>query len=301
MARWAGAGPAAAGDPTGSVRRVSPGLVVLAGGRGSRFGGDKQLTPVGPAGEAILEYTVADARAAGFTAVVVVTRSELAAGVAARVDATIACQDRDPLAVAAAASGRAKPLGTVHAALVGMRAVPGRPVAVANADDLYAGGTWGLLAEHLGSRPEGALVTFPLADTITGDEPVTRALCDVSPGGELRGIEEGVVSGGRWVGGTGRVLAVGGDEPVSMNCWGFPAAFVDTLDAACRRFAGGPDDELLLPDVVSAEVAAGRPFAALSCTGRCVGLTHPGDVEIVRHVLAARRYPGRRGGSTIGG
>jgi CTP:molybdopterin cytidylyltransferase MocA len=267
---------------------VALALVILAGGRGSRFGGDKQLAPVGPGGEVILEYTVRDAAAAGFDTVVVVTRSDVAAALAARVDATVVCQDLDPLARRMTVAGRRKPLGTAHAALIGMRAAPDSPAAVVNADDLYDPGAWRLLAEHVRARPEAALVTFPVAGTIVGDEPVTRALCDVAPSGVLRGIEEGTVAGGAWTGRSGRRLALSGDEPVSMNCWGLPAEFGDVLDRACQRFDGGSDAEILLPDVAAAELGAGRVFVALRSAGRCIGLTHPGDLAVVRRLLADR-------------
>lgn len=264
------------------------GLVVLAGGQSSRFGGVKQLAPVGPNGEVILEYTVHDARAAGFTTVVIVTRSDLAEAISARADATVVCQDLDAAARQMAEGGRGKPLGTAHAALIGMRAAPGMPVAVANADDLYASGAWRLLAEHLGTRPEMALVTFPLSNTVIGDEPVSRALCDVAPSGVLRGLEEGTVVGNRWVGRSGRRVRVRGDEPVSMNCWGFPAGVVDILAAACNGFDAGSEGEILLPDVVASELAAGRDVVALASSGRCIGLTHPDDLAVVRQLVAGR-------------
>lgn len=254
-------------------------LVVLAAGLGTRFGGPKQLTPVGPAGEVILDYALRDARAAGFDELVVVTRSDLAAPLSARAPGVeIVCQDRDELARAP------KPLGTAHAALCGMRAGAGAAAAVVNGDDLYSADAYGALASHLaqGDRAGSALVTFPVFNTVLDRQPVTRALCTVA-GGDLVDVEEGTVGDGMWVGVSGRRLELSGDEPVSMNCWAFAADVADRLDSACRAFTG--TGEVLLPDVVRSMLTAGAGVAALESHGRCIGLTHPGDLEVVRRLL----------------
>lgn len=255
-------------------------LVILAAGMGTRFGGPKQLTPVGPSGELVLDFAIRDACAAGFGEIVVVTRSDLSLELAGRLAGVeIVCQDRDPLA------RHPKPLGTAHAALCGMRAAGGGAAALVNGDDLYPPDAYRLLAAHLaeGDGVGGALVTFRVADTVLDRAPVTRALCTVEDGA-LRDIEEGTVAEGEWVGASGRRLVLAGDEPVSMNCWALGASVADRLDAACRGFAG--DGEVLLPDVVRAMVRAGARFAALPSAGRVIGLTHRGDLEVVRRLLA---------------
>jgi MobA-like NTP transferase protein len=278
-------------------------LIILAAGLGSRFGGTKQLTPVGPDGEVILDYAARDARAAGFQRAVLVVRSDIEAEVRAHVSQRwpagltweIVCQDRDALAIRAAAAGRSKPLGTAHAVSCGVRGgrVDG-PFAVVNADDLYGSAAYRLLADHFASTPgSGALVTYAVGGTIVERGAVTRALCDVD-GGLLRTLEEGTVTFTNgtmlWTGVSGRQVTLSGNEPVSMNCWGFPREVVDAFDDACRRFVASDrvatGDEVLLPDMVRTQLAAGMTFVALASDDRCIGVTHAGDVTAVRDAIA---------------
>jgi hypothetical protein len=115
---------------------------------------------------------------------------------------------------------------------------------------------------------------------------VSRALCEVDRSGRLTGIEEGRVSDGVWSStSTDRRVVLAGGEPVSMNCWALPAAFAGVLEAAVATFDGGPEAELLLPDLVRADLAAGHRIAALACPGRSFGLTHPEDLDVVRRAL----------------
>jgi CTP:molybdopterin cytidylyltransferase MocA len=262
-----------------------PALVILAAGMGSRFGGVKQLAAVGPNGEVIMDYNASRARAAGFTTIVIVTREALAddlrlhlAGWPPSVDVRVVFQDRDKLA-----ANRPKPLGTAHAALVGMRAVSDTAVAVVNADDLYAADAFAHLARHLTHAEGPGLTTFAVRSTLLTGAPVTRALCDVDEHGRLRTIEEGTVTGTEWRGLSGRTVTLTGDEPVSMNCWGFPATAADALDNATQEFlAAGraaTNDEVLLPEVVRTAMPAAVAFHS---AGSCVGVTHPGDLELVR-------------------
>ncbi|MHB8463381.1 MAG: NTP transferase domain-containing protein [Acidimicrobiales bacterium] len=273
-------------------------LVILAGGLGSRFGGFKQLTAVGPRGEVIFDYSARDAVAAGFDRFVVVTRSEIEVDVTTHVrthwpaalDVRIVGQDRDPLARQAAAAGRAKPLGTTHAALVGLRAANTAHVAVVNADDLYGAEPFRLLAAGLRGEGEvrGALVTFPAAKTVIGDEAVTRALCNVNGAGSLVSIEEGTVRGGTWTGMSGRVVRLGGTEPVSMNFWGFAASAAGAFEEATRELLDtdpAGDAEVLLPDMVRSWLTAGEAVPAIAHDGPCIGLTHPNDVAAVRRAV----------------
>jgi dTDP-glucose pyrophosphorylase len=279
-----------------------PALVVLAAGLGRRFGGLKQLAPVGPGGEAIVDYAVRDALAAGFGPIVLVVRSEIEPAVRAHVrrhwpaevEPVFAGQDRDPSAQAAIAAGRTKPLGTAQAVLAGV--VQGRvdgPFGVVNADDLYGAEAYRLLAGHLenGAAAGSALVTFSLASTLLGDGPVNRALCEVRAG-RLAAVHEGVVGPGlRWTArSTGQARTLTGHEPVSMNCWGLAAAAVPVLADAVARFAASDGvaagDEVLLPDVIAELIGAGHPVAALASSGPCIGVTHPGDLDAVRRLVA---------------
>src|SRR5437868_11692841 len=130
----------------------APALVILAAGVGSRYGGPKQIEPVGPGGARLLDYSVYDARRAGFEAVVVVTRPELAAAFE-RIGAAVALQRLDDVPGPVPA-GRTKPWGTGHAVLAAASHVTG-PVAVANADDFYGRAGVTRAPELLAARPAG--------------------------------------------------------------------------------------------------------------------------------------------------
>ncbi|HWW54674.1 MAG TPA: NTP transferase domain-containing protein [Acidimicrobiales bacterium] len=270
-----------------------PALIILAAGAASRFGAPKQLTPVGPTGDVLFDYAASDASAAGFDLIVIVTRSELEPDVESHIrarwprhiDVRIVCQDRDQLALAA--PGRHKPLGTVHAALVGIRAANRSVVGVVNGDDLYGSEPYRLLATHVsgGPPPVATLVTFPVSKTVIGTEKVTRALCAVRDG-RLRAIDEGEVHGTEWTGRSGRRVRLVGDEPVSMNFWGLAAHIADQFEDLTRGLVdAGGDAEVLLPDVVRSRIADGDRIDALAYDGPCIGLTHPADLARVRRMV----------------
>ena len=285
---------------------AQPSLVVLAAGIGSRFGGVKQLAPVGPRGEAIFDYSARDAVAAGFGSVVLVVRSEIEQAVADHIrmrwptnlEVTLVCQDQEPSAVRAAAAGRVKPLGTAHAVMTAGPALKG-PFAVINADDLYGPTPFVALHDHFASGATDALVAFEVARTVIGIQPVTRALCEADDRGHLRGIEEGDITftpGGAmvWVGrATGRELVLAGREPVSMNFWGFGLDALGAMREAVERFMGnGPVSsgaEVLLPDVVRSLLSDPEraPFTMLRTSEQCIGVTHGDDLALMRAAVQA--------------
>src|SRR5438105_2626994 len=194
----------------------APTLVLLAAGLGSRFGGPKQIAPIGPEGSALIDYAAHDAVAAGFGRLVLIVRGEIADAVEDHVGRhwpadlrpEYVRQDLEPAAATAIAAGRTKPLGTAHALVAAAPVIGDDPFGVANADDLYGASAFRLLAGHLGGGGEGAgalggagaragaghaLVAYRLANTLLGDRPVNRALCQVGPDGRLTGIVEGAV------------------------------------------------------------------------------------------------------------
>src|SRR5438270_5962275 len=184
----------------------APTLVLLAAGMGSRFGGPKQIAPIGPEGSALIDYAAHDAVAAGFGRLVLIVRGEIADAVEEHVQRhwpadlrpEYVRQDLEPAAATAIAAGRTKPLGTAHALVAAAPVIGDGPFGVANADDLYGASAFRLLAGHLAGGGEGAgvghaLVAYRLANTLLGDRPVNRALCQVGPGGRLTGIVEGAV------------------------------------------------------------------------------------------------------------
>jgi len=171
-----------------------PALVVLAAGLGSRFGGDKQTTPLGPGGAALMEYSIFDALRSGFGSAVIVVRAGMLDSVQQMFDArprgcapvTCVVQPVEP--------GRRKPWGTAHAVLAAAAAVDG-PFAVANADDLYGRASFETLAAFLqrarrSPPPEFAIAGFPMGDTLSDAGPVNRAVCETDADGRLTSIVE---------------------------------------------------------------------------------------------------------------
>ncbi|MGH9011222.1 MAG: NTP transferase domain-containing protein [Acidimicrobiia bacterium] len=285
---------------------TDPTLVLLAAGMGSRFGGPKQIAPIGPDGSALIDYAARDAMAAGFERLVLIVRGEIAEAVDAHVRRKWPAelrpeyvrQDLEPAAVAAVAAGRQKPLGTAHALVAAASSLDG-PFGVANADDLYGASAFAMLADHLRQGGGHALVGYRLANTLLGDRPVNRALCEVDADGNVTRIVEGAVHIGdgelRWrpIGAPDAdARPMKGDEPVSMNLWGFTPAILSVLNDAFAAFSAGgriaAGEELFLPNVVGEHLrSAGGDLVVtmLVSDDRCLGVTHPDDVPLLQETL----------------
>ena len=170
---------------------MKPTLLVLAAGMGSRYGGLKQIDPVGPAGETIIDYSVFDALRAGFGKLVFVIRRDIEAQfkeiVGARFESRIPVeyvfQELDKLPPEfSVPAGRTKPWGTAHAILMAADTVR-EPFAAINADDFYGAESYRLLAQHLQSgTPDYAMVGFVLRNTLSDFGSVARGVCQVDPG-----------------------------------------------------------------------------------------------------------------------
>lgn len=295
-----------------------PQLVILAAGRGSRFGGMKQLEPVGPGGVAmIIDYTVYDAVRAGFGEVVLVVGDDSAGPLreaAARrfgrhLPVRLARQRLDDLPGGRAVpAGRTKPWGTGHAVLAARDEVD-RPFAVVNADDFYGAGALASLGRFLAeeARPDVtdyAMVGYALGDTLPGDgRPVSRALCRCTGDGWLERIEEvpAIIregDAGRWEDDRGRRVAAGLDQPVSMNIFGFTPRIMGQLATSFERFFGRTSDlaagEFYLSDEVDGLIdAGGARVKVLGGAGRWCGITNPGDQALVAERLARLTDEGR--------
>lgn len=288
-------------------------LVILAAGMGSRFGGPKQLAPLGPHGETMMDYAAYDALRAGFDELVVVTRAELEDQV--RAAFTRGLGDRMPVRYvrqriddvpegARISTERAKPWGTGHAVLAAAPAITG-PFAVVNADDFYGARSYAIAAAFLrndgpGEPPTWAVVGFPLAETLSERGTVNRARLDTGPELWLEHTEElkGIAS----VDGEPRIGEVQLDpgQLVSMNMWAFTPAIFPALRAAFAAFLAThgrePSSEFLIPTVVSELIAAGRArVRVLPGGGPWCGVTHPEDAPVVRGTLgqlvASGAYP----------
>lgn len=276
-------------------------LVVLAAGMGSRYGGLKQIDPMGPAGETVLDYTVHDAVRAGFGRVLFIIRRDFAdafkASVGGRFEGKIevdyAFQQLDMLPPGRAVpAGREKPWGTGHAVWCARERLHG-PFAVVNADDFYGAGSLRALADFLradaGGAPTYAMVGFPLGNTLSENGAVSRGVCSVGADGLLRHIEEhtGILAAEV---GAGRRYAPA--TPVSMNCWGFDAkAFLPQLDQMWREFVAArghePKAEFYLPAAVNGLVQTGAArVKVLPTADNWFGVTYREDKPHVQAALA---------------
>ena len=295
-------------------------LVVLAAGMGSRYGGLKQIDPVGPSGETVLDYAVFDARRAGFDRVVFVIRRDFDAvfreKIGARYDGRIAVdyvyQSLDALPAGfSRPAGREKPWGTGHAVWCARDAIR-ENFAVINADDFYGADSFAQLARFLSKtshRDPGpdrlAMVGFKLVNTLSEHGTVARGVTTAGPDGLLRSIVEQTGIAADEVG-TGRKYS--GQEIVSMNCWGFTPEVFAGLDRQFRDFlaavtggSGSADPlkaEFYLPVAVSNLIGQhAATVQVLPTESTWFGVTYREDKPRVEQSIAelvrAGKYPAR--------
>lgn len=292
-------------------------IAILAAGIGSRYGGLKQMDPVGPSGEFIIDYSVFDAKRAGFTKVVFIIRKDIEEAfrstIGARVEKQIRCeyvfQELKALpAPFTVPAERTKPWGTVQAVLACKQAIA-EPFAVINADDYYGQDSYAVLAKALGGMKADStdycMVGFMTRQTLSEHGSVTRGLCRSSAQGYLEGLEEvsGIEkdgNGARYKAADGSVKSLTGDELVSMNMWGFgPRIFAD-FEAQFVQFLttsiAVPKSELVIPTAVGDLVARRKATVrVLSTTSPWFGITHPADkpatVAQIKALVAAGKYP----------
>ncbi len=288
-------------------------LVILAAGMGSRFGGLKQVQPVGAADELIIEYSIYDARRAGFDRLVLVIRREIEAdfraSIGRRLEKHIAVdyvfQETDDLPAGSTVTARNKPWGTGHAVLAARHAVQ-RPFAVINADDFYGAAGYRALAAHFAASSDYAMVGYPLRQTLSEHGAVSRGLCAIAGSGRLESITEVTKITKRDAGGASYLDAAGatqqlsGDEIVSMNFWGFTPAVFAQLEERFTRFlrerGGDPKAEFYLPTSLSELNQAGEArIALLRSDDAWFGITYREDLPAaqaaVRDLVRAGVYP----------
>jgi NDP-sugar pyrophosphorylase family protein len=292
----------------------SPTLLVLAAGMGSRYGGLKQIDPVGPAGETIIDYSIFDALRAGFAKVVFVIRKDIEDAfretVGSRFEKRIAVdyvfQSLDDIPSGfTVPAGRTKPWGTTQAILAAADAIH-EPFAAINADDFYGAQGYRELAGHLTSGSQDyAMVGFTLRNTLSDFGSVARGVCRVAGDDTLQTIieltkieREG--NGARNTDAEGNVTKLSGDEPVSMNMWAFLPRVFDQLRSSFEQFLEkkGSDQkaECLIPTTVGDLVREGKArVKVLRTDDSWFGVTYREDrprvIESVRALIAAGAYP----------
>jgi len=278
---------------------MSKTLVVMAAGAGSRFGGPKQTTPVGPNGEWLPDYALVDAARAGFDRAVCIIRDELephfrqlADRMRGRIAVDWVMQRVSDLPAGFSAGSRTKPWGTGQAVLT-VREVVGTPFAIMNADDFYGREAYRQGAEAAdlaGARDVASVIAMRLDQTLSPFGPVKRGWCQTRDGRvtrleEVMGIHRAgdtLVAAGRHAG-----VSFNGSELVSMNFWVFPPSVFGKLGekfaAFLRDHAGSADAEFLLPEVVNELIAERRlEVLAREAPGPWFGLTYQEDkAEVV--------------------
>jgi NDP-sugar pyrophosphorylase family protein len=275
-------------------------LVVLAAGIGHRYGGLKQMDPVGPSGEFIIDYSVYDAIRAGFNNIVFVIRKEIEADFRSAIGSHVEKQVDVHYLFQDIPDGRKKPWGTGHAVMICHEAVDS-PFAVINADDLYGSDSFAVLARFLEDNPDDdtryGLLGFLLRNTLSDHGSVARGVCKCRDDGYLAGITEHLEILRSDLRADGQLT---GDELVSMNMWGFKPTIFDFLDEEFSHFIEllGDDSraEFLIPTVVNKLVAeAAASVRVLETSGAWAGITHrddkPGVIDMVRQLVDGGKYP----------
>ncbi len=280
-------------------------LVIMAAGIGSRFGaGIKQLTPVGPGGEVILEYSVHDALEAGFDRVVIVTRRELEKAfhemvgdkLSKFVPVAYAFQELDELPGGRKCpEGRTKPFGTGQAVLACKDLVKG-PFAIINADDYYGKEAfkllYGYLKEHGNTPGSYCMAGFVLGNTLSDNGSVTRGICEADENGMLTGVVEThdivkTASGASVPGENGELKPVDTGSLVSMNLWGLTPDIFDELEKGFGEFLdntkeGDLKSEYLLPTVIDEMLRAKKAgVKVLQTNDKWFGVTYAEDKQTV--------------------
>lgn len=293
-----------------------PVLVVMAAGMGSRYGGLKQIDPVGTKGEAILDYSIYDAHQAGFETVVIIIKEAIKKDfmetVGARlknapVEIRYAYQELTCLPEGySVPEGRTKPFGTGHAVLCAAEAIDGAPFAVINADDYYGKSAFQSIFDKLSTNtdPYGyCMVGYELSKTVTENGSVARGICVTDEKGNLTEVTErtrieqyegGIhyEDGDKWV-------DVAPETIVSMNMWGFMPSFLEEIKARFPIFLetslkeNPMKGEYFLPLPVSQLIEEGKAAVqVLTSPDRWYGVTYAADKPVV---MAALRGMGEKG------
>ena len=300
-----------------------PILVVMAAGMGSRYGGLKQIDPVGSHGEAILDFSLFDAYQAGFeTAVIIIKeaiREDFMQTVGKRLEKCpleirYACQELSKLPEGyAVPAGRTKPWGTCHAVLCAREAIGDAPFAVINADDYYGRDAFRVIYTYLANHADGekydyCMVGYELGKTVTDNGSVARGICESDEEGFLTSVTERTRIE-KYEGGIHYTEDGGAswtelreDTTVSMNLWGFRPSFLRETEARFPAFLDRALKEnpakagFFLPSTVSQLLAEGKATVkVLHSPDKWYGVTYAADKPVVvaalREMTGAGIYP----------
>jgi hypothetical protein len=278
---------------------------------GSRYGGLKQVDPVGPSGETLLDYSVYDALRAGFGRIVFVIRHDIEEQFRAvvgkrfegRAPVDYAFQELDDLPAGfTLPAGRTKPWGTTHAILAAAGVVR-EPFTVINADDYYGRDSFVTIAQHLtANSPDLAMVGFKLKNTLSEHGTVARGVCTVGADRYLASVEECTKIEKTATGARDGDRLFTGEELVSMNFWGFqPGVFDDlreSFTAFLRRSGNDLKAESYIPATINEMMAAGQArVRMLSSSSPWFGVTYKEDkprvIASIAGLIQQGEYPAR--------
>lgn len=298
---------------------MKPTLLVLAAGMGSRYGGLKQIDPVGPSGEIIIDYSIFDALRANFGKVVFIIRRDIEEvfketignRFEGKIPVEYAYQDKNDLPEGfTVPEERAKPWGTGHAILAARNVVK-EPFAVINADDFYGRSGYKLLADYLGSMKEGVpanycMVGYILRNTLSEHGTVARGVCSCDNDSFLKKVVE--MTKIEKVGNAARnnepenTCDLTGEEIVSLNLWGFTPSIFGHLQRLFKEFLkeniNDPKKEFFIPSVVDTLINEGAAkVKVLKSEDSWFGITYREDknmvVENINSLVAKGAYPSK--------
>ena len=296
---------------------MKPTLFVLAAGMGSRYGGLKQLDPLGPHGETIMDYSIYDAINSGFGKVVFVIRKDfeqdfrekILSKYEGHIPVEVVFQSTDKLPEGyTCPADRTKPWGTNHAVLMG-REVINEPFAVINADDFYGRDAFRVIAQEL-SRPRDSkgdycMVGFRVGNTMTENGSVARGVCQIKDGLLTSVVERTAISYDEngnivFTDENGELQTLDPATPVSMNLWGFTPDYFDYSDREFRNFLdrdiNTPKAEYFIPLAIDTLINSGEATVkVLDTDSRWFGVTYaadrPGVVEKFAELHSNGTYP----------
>lgn len=293
---------------------MKPTLFVLAAGMGSRYGGLKQLDPLGPHGETIMDYSIYDAIKSGFGKVVFVIRKDfeqdfrdkILSKYEGHIPVEVVFQSTDALPEGyTCPADRSKPWGTNHAVLMGKDAIK-EPFAVINADDFYGRDAFEVIARELSRehdrKGDYCMVGFRVGNTMTENGSVARGVCSTSDGLLTSVVERTAISYDPqhnivFTDENGQVVTLEPTTPVSMNLWGFTPDYFEYSEREFKKFLdrdiNTPKAEFFIPLVIDSLIAGKEATVkVLDTTSKWFGVTYAADRQGVVDKLAALHADG---------
>jgi len=289
----------------------------MAAGMGARYGGLKQIIPVGPHKELILDYSLFDAKRAGFERAVVVIKREsekdfremLGSRISRHIQVDYAYQEISQLPAGfTLPAGREKPWGTGHAVLCAQEMITDAPFCVVNADDFYGEEAFRLCYNHLSqlkAKSDFMMVGYLLEKTLSENGYVARGVCETDAQNRLTGVTEhthiiSTVDGPLTTVDQRTYTLLPTDTVVSMNMWGFPPSMMgwleETFPLFLRNMQNPLRDEFFLPTVVNELLRDGRAAVTVRTTlSKWYGVTYQMDMPqlktALRDMTRQRKYP----------